>query len=165
MKKISKLLFTLALTTLSLSAADKIYSFMGIQADASIPSSDVIPTVGIKYGKQSRNARTAFSYNFGEDAKNRYQTIIVQIDTGIFKEKVKDFPLKPYAGVSVGVMQHDDKQISRRDRGYLYGLNTGLAYILNDKIDLDFGYRFMRTEKLSNVNDISDITLSMHYFY
>jgi len=165
MKRLTKLFFALTLTTISLSAADKIYSFIGIQADASIPKSDVIPTLGIKYGKQSKNVRTALSYNFGEDSKNRYQTLIMQVDTAIFQNKVKDFPLKPYAGVSLGVMQHDDKEISKRDRGYIYGLNTGFAYILNDKIDLDLGYRFMRTSKLDNVNNVNDIMLSMHYFY
>jgi hypothetical protein len=165
MKNLNKLLLSLFLTTFSLSAADRLYSFMGIQTGATIPKSDVAPTLGVKYGKQSKHVRTALSYNYGANSNDRYQTLIVQIDTGIFKSKVKDFPFKPYAGASFGLMQHNDKQIGKRDRGYLYGLNTGFAYILNDRIDLDLGYKFMKTAKLDNVDNISDIMLSMHYFY
>jgi opacity protein-like surface antigen len=63
------------------------------------------------------------------------------------------------------MQQNDDSVIPSRDRGYVYGVNTGLTYILNDAIDLDLGYRFLKTSKLENINKINDLTFSMHYFY
>jgi len=52
-----------------------------------------------------------------------------------------------------------------RDRGYVYGANTGVAYILNDDFDLDLGYHFLQTNKIENLDKLHDLTLSMHYFY
>ena len=62
-------------------------------------------------------------------------------------------------------MQEKNKQSSIKDRGYLYGANAGLAYIYNDALDFDLGYRYLQTSKLNNIDSLSDLTLSMHYFY
>jgi opacity protein-like surface antigen len=166
MKKINKLFLPILLLTSAIHADNKIYSFMGIQTSASKFEDVTTPTIGIKYGKQSENMRTSFSYNYGAKDSNYYQTLLVQIDTGILTNRFREMALKPYVGATIGVMQqNDDSLVPTRDRGYVYGVNTGLTYILNDSIDLDLGYRFLKTSKLENIDKINDLTFSMHYFY
>ncbi len=166
MKKINKLFLPLLLLTSLIHADDKIYSFIGVQTSATTFESDTIPTIGLKYGKQSDNMRTSISYNYGADGSNYYQTLLMQMDTGILTHTFKDVALKPYLGATIGLMQqNDDGLIPTRDRGYVYGVDAGFTYILNDKIDLDLGYRFLETSKLENIDKINDLTFSMHYFY
>lgn len=166
MKTINKLFLLLLLLSSLINADDKVYSFIGIQTSASKFENVSVPTVGVKYGKQSNNYRTSISYNYGQKGSNYYQTALLQIDTGILTRRFSDIPFKPYVGVSAGVMQQNDKSLSpKRDRGYLYGGNAGFTYILNDAFDLDLAYRFLKTSKLKNVKKINDVTFAMHYFY
>ena len=167
MKKLNILFLPLLfLTNSSIYADDKLYSFIGIQTAASNFEDTATPTIGVKYGKQTENLRTAISYNYGEKSKNNYQTLIMQIDMGVLTRTFKESPIKPYIGASVGVMQQDDNSVvPSKDRGFIYGANVGMSYIFNDAIDLDLGYRFLKTSKLENINKINDLTFSMHYFY
>ena len=166
MKTINKLFLPLLILTSIASADEKIYSFIGIQTSASTFENTSVPTIGVKYGKQSNNYRTSIAYNYGADGANHYQTAMVQIDTGILSNTLKGIPFKPYMGVSVGVMQQNNNNlIQKRDRGYIYGGNAGFTYILNDAIDLDLAYRFLKTSKLENIDKIEDVTFAMHYFY
>ena len=166
MKKINKLFLPILLLASALHADDKVYSFIGVQTSASKFENTSIPTIGVKYGKQSNNMRTSLSYNYGEDGSNYYQTLLMQIDTGILTRTFRDIALKPYVGATIGLMQqNDDGLIPNRDRGYLYGANAGLTYIFNDAIDLDLAYRYLKTSQLENIDKVSDLTFSMHYFY
>ena len=166
MKKINTLFLPLLLLTSVLNADDKIYSFIGVQTSASKFENTSAPTVGLKYGKQTENLRTSISYSYGAKSDNDYHSLIIQMDTGILSNAFKDISVKPYVGASVGVMQQDDNSVvPSKDRGLVYGVNAGLSYILNDSIDLDLGYRFLKTSKLENIDNISDLTFSMHYFY
>jgi opacity protein-like surface antigen len=47
----------------------------------------------------------------------------------------------------------------------MYGLNGGFTYIVNNSIDLDLGYRYMKTAKMTNIDKVDDINLALHYFY
>ncbi len=166
MKKINKLFLPILLLVSTLHADDKVYSFIGVQTSAAKFENTSTPTVGIKYGKQTNNMRTSLSYNYGEKGSNYYQTLLMQIDTGILTKTFSDIALKPYVGATIGVMQqNDDGLVPSRDRGYVYGANAGFSYILNDAIDLDLGYRYLKTSKLENIDKLSDLTFSMHYFY
>jgi opacity protein-like surface antigen len=165
MKTINKLYISLILLSTSLTAADKSYSFLGIQAGNSFVGSSSVPTIGLKYGVQTRKYRTSLSYNYGEKSNTNYQTLIAQVDTGILTNTFKNSSFKPYAGLSFGAMQEKNKLSSVTDKGYVYGINTGLAYIFNDSLDFDLGYKYLQTSKLKNIDALSDLSLSMHYFY
>ena len=166
MKKINKLFLPILLLTSAIHADNKIYSFMGIQTSASKFEDVSTPTIGIKYGKQSENMRTSISYNYGANGSDYYQTLLMQMDTGVLINTFRDIALKPYVGATVGVMQqNNDSFVPTRDRGYVYGANAGFTYILNDTIDLDLGYRYLKTSKLENIDNINDLTFSMHFFY
>ena len=166
MKKIKILFLPILLLISTMQADDKIYSFIGVQTAVSKFENVSAPTIGVKYGKQSKNMRTSISYNYGEKSSHYYQTLLMQIDTGILTNTFRDIALKPYVGATVGIMQqNDDSLVPRIDRGYVYGVDAGLTYILNDTVDLDLGYRFLKTSKLENIDKLSDLTFSMHYFY
>jgi len=165
MKTFNTIFLTTILLTSTLYSADKVYSFIGIQAGSSSIAKDSVPSVGLKYGKQTRKYRTTLSYAYGEKSNANYDTLIAQIDMGILSNSFKNSPVKPYAGLSFGAMQENNKLTGEQDRGYLYGPNGGISYIFNDSLDFDLGYRYLKTAKLNNLDSISDITLSMHYFY
>ena len=164
MKKIHKLYLTLLLCVTPLLAKDKSYSFIGLQTGISKIDNQEIPSFGLKYGVQQGNARTSFIYNYDKKNSNSFHMLLIQMDTGIFKNSFRNSLLKPYLGATLGMLQAKTNQLAQ-DRGYVYGLNTGLAYILNDDFDLDFGYRYLKTSKLNNMTEINNINLSIHYFY
>lgn len=163
MKKLNILFLPLLLLSTSIQAEDKLYSFIGVQTSTIKYQKVLTQTIGVKYGKQTKDIRTSISYNYGKKSNNNYHTLIMQIDTGVLKNRFKNSALKPYIGASVGVMEHTTN--SNKDRGYIYGANAGLTYLLSDVVDLDLGYRFMKTVKLDDIDKINDLTFSMHYFY
>ena len=166
MKTITKLYISLIFISTSLSAdTDKSYSFLGIQAGNAFVEGKSTPTIGVKYGVQSKKYRTSLNYNYGENSDGSYETLMAQIDTGILVNTFRNSLFKPYAGFSFGLMQEKDSITSVRSRGYLYGINTGLAYIYNDVLDFDLSYKYLKTSKIEKINSINDLTLSMHYFY
>lgn len=165
MKTLNKLYISLILFSVSLSATDKSYSFLGIQAGNSFVKGNSVPTIGLKYGVQTKKYRTSLSYNYGEQSNTNYQTLIAQVDTGILTNTFKNSSFKSYAGLAFGAMQEKNKLTSKKDSGYVYGINTGLSYIFNDSLDFDLAYRYLQTSKLENIDSLNDLTLSMHYFY
>jgi len=165
MKTFYKLLLTSILFSTLLLAKDKTYSFLGIQTSTQKIEGETMPSIGIKYGKQTKKYRTSLSYNYGSKDQNRYETLIAQMDMGILKNSFKNTNFKPYAGISVGVIQATNKSLGEKDKGYVYGANTGISYIFNDSLDFDLGYRYLKTSKLKKIDSIDDLTLSVHYFY
>jgi opacity protein-like surface antigen len=165
MKTLHKLLITSILFSTLLLAKDKTYSFLGIQTSNQNIEKDSIASVGIKYGKQTKKYRTSLSYSYGATSQNKYETLVAQIDMGILSNSFKNSAFKPYAGISIGAMQNTDKSSGGQDKGYLYGPNAGITYIFNDALDFDLGYRYLKTSKLKDIDSVSDLTLSVHYFY
>jgi hypothetical protein len=168
MKKIKTLFLPLILLiNLAQANDEKLYSFIGIQTSVTQFEDTTAPTIGLRYGMQSSQVRTTIAYDYGKNSNNSYHTLIMQMDTGILSNTFANSNLKPYMGASLGLMQHNNSKntSSQRDRGYLYGINAGLTYIVNDAIDLDVGYKFLNTAKLENIDTINDLTFAMHYFY
>jgi len=166
MKKIILIFLSTLLFSNILYANEKLYSFIGVQTAISQFDSHTVPSIGLKYGKQSKDIRTAITYNYGSKSDNTFQSLIMQIDTGILIKKFKDKPFKPYIGTSFGVIQQKNSKILKyEDKGFVYGINTGLSYILNNNLDLDLGYRFLKTSKMKSLETINDINFAFHYFY
>ncbi len=165
MKTFNRLYIALILFSSSLFAADKLYSFIGIQAANTFVGDSSSPSLGVKYGVQSKQYRTTLSYNYTKDSNRNYQTVVAQIETGILSNTFKNYNFKPYAGFSFGLLEEKNSLSASKDRGYVYGVNTGIAYIFNDALDFDLGYRYLKTSKVKNLNTIDDLILSMHYFY
>ena len=165
MKRINKLYLTLLLLCFNpLLAKEKSYSFIGVQTGMSKIDNKETPSLGLKYGIQQGNARTSIIYSYDKKGDDKFQMLLLQIDMGIFQNAFRDSSLKPYLGATFSILQAKSNQVAQ-DRGYAYGLNTGLTYILNDNFDLDLDYRYLKTSKLKNIDEINNLNLSMHYFY
>ncbi|NOZ90444.1 MAG: hypothetical protein GXO60_04060 [Epsilonproteobacteria bacterium] len=166
MKLFIKTLFILFLLNSTINAydgLDKLYTFIGVQGGYTKYDNVDTPTIGFKYGKQNSQWRTALIYNYSVNSDDIYHSFIVQVDKGILTDVFKDVPFKPYIGFSLGAMQHKNDTLT--DRGYLFGGNIGINYVLNNYFDIDLGYRYMTTSKLKNLNDRSDFALSLHYYF
>ena len=160
------ILFLLNITSTADVLTDKMYTFVGIQGSYTDYDGETAPTIGFKYGKQTDTWRTALSYNYAQNSDNTYQSFIMQVDAGVLTELFRDIPVKPYLGFSLGIMEHHNSanELSS-DRGYLYGINTGVNYVLDNSLDIDFGYRYMDSDKLRYMKGRSDISLSLHYYF
>ena len=166
MKKIILLFLPILLFSTTLYSSDKLYSFIGVQTSVSQFNSESIPTIGLKYGKQSKDMRTAITYEYGKKSDDAFQSLIMQIDSAILGQTFKDIAFKPYLGLSFGLIEHRNSDLlGYDDKGFVYGLNTGLSYIVNNNIDLDLGYRFLKTSKMKELDTINDINFALHYFY
>jgi opacity protein-like surface antigen len=166
MKKFILLFLSIIFFSTSLFASEKLYSFIGIQASASNFDTVSTPTIGLKYGKQSKDMRTSIAYTYANKSSNTFQSLIMQVDSAILTQTFKDIAFKPYVGASFGVIQHKNKELlAYDDKGFAYGVNVGLSYILNNNIDFDLGYRFLKTSKMKELDKINDLSLSLHYFY
>ncbi len=165
MTKFYKLFLPLCLLLTPLFATDKSYSFIGLQAGASKIDNIETPSIGLKYGLQKDNARTSFIYSYDKKNDDKFQMLLLQIDMGVLKKSFRSSLFKPYIGLSAGVLERDNALALEKDRGAVYGVNTGVAYILNDSFDLDLGYHYLRTSGLDTINEINNLNLSMHYFY
>ncbi len=166
MKKFILLFLSIILFSTSLFANEKLYSFIGIEASASKFDKVSTPTIGIKYGKQSKEMRTSIAYSYANKSSNSFQSLIMQVDSGILTQTFKDIAFKPYLGLSFGVIQQSNKELlGYNDKGFVYGVNMGLSYIVNDNIDFDLGYRFLKTSKMKELDKINNLSFSLHYFY
>lgn len=143
---------------------EEMYGFVGIQASATQYDNISSPSIGLKYGQQTASWRTAISYNYGEDSNDRFQSLIIQMDKGILTDAFKNIPFKPYLGFSLGLVEHSGNTVGT-DRGYLYGLNGGFNYVLNNSIDIDLGYRYMVSSKLKDIDNNTNLMLSLHYYF
>jgi len=145
---------------------DKFYTFIGVQSAYTDYDKKSAPTIGFKYGQQTDKWRTAISYNYGQASDDKYQSFIMQVDAGVLTELFKEVPVKPYLGFSLGLMEHrNSSNKPSTDRGYLYGINSGFNYVLNNSFDIDFGYRYMSSDKLKFIKNRGDLTLSLHYYF
>lgn len=145
------------------STIDEIYTFVGVQGGYAQYDNIDAPIIGFSYGKQNSEWRTAINYNYSNSSSNTYHSIIIQVDTGIFTGLFEDYQFKPYLGFSLGAMQHKNGALD--DKGYLFGGNIGLNYVVNNLIDVDLGYRYMSSSKFKNLDNRGDILLSLHYYF
>jgi len=166
MTKFILIFLSVILFSTSLFANEQLYSFIGIQTSVSKFDKLYTPTIGIKYGKQSKDIRTSIAYSYANKSSNTFQSLIMQVDSGILNQTFKDIAFKPYLGASFGVIEQKNKKlIGYNDRGFVYGINSGFSYVINNDMDFDLGYRFLKTSKMKKLGHINELSLSLHYFY
>ncbi len=174
-KKFNKIILSLLIfSSLGYSSNDgitEVYEFIGIQTGVSSVNtqsksgSDILaPSIGFKYGQQTSQWRTAIYYNFGQHSDEKFHSLVAQIDYGVLTEAFADFPFKPYIGLSLGIMQHSCDDYSNSD--FIYGVNTGVNYVLNNSMDLDLNFQHMLTgSELANLDGMNNLNLSLHYYF
>ena len=118
-------------------------------------------TISLRYGKQTLDWRTYFTYEF----KNTdYQSLSVEIDKILLDELFGTPKLRPYLGLSGGVLKYKDDSLEDTD-GFYYGGNGGFIIYLTDTIDLDLNYHYNVVQEIKTLDSIQGATFSLHYFY
>ena len=152
----------LTLSSTLLYADNLSYTFVGTQASIDRFSGTTAPSFGIKYGKQADMWRTALSLNYAKNANDSLTSLLLDVNRGVLSKVFKDFEAKPYVGLSMAMMSHKEK---KSNSGYAYGLNGGFTYLFDDNIDIDLGLHYMSASQIKSMNNLTDVTLSVHYFY
>lgn len=118
-------------------------------------------TIGIRYGKQTLDWRTMFTYEY---KSNGFQSFSMEIDK-ILMDEIMGMPeFRPYIGASFGTIKYDDDSLSDTN-GIFYGGNLGLLIYVTDNIDADLSYHYYKVDKVEEIDNIQGGTLSLHYFY
>jgi hypothetical protein len=117
-------------------------------------------TFGIRYGQQSIDWRTIFSYQ----ANNDLQMFDIEIDK-IIEDNIFNMPeLRLYLGGTLGGIEY--KGISDKEsKGKYYGGNIGFLIYVTDSIDADISYHYYKVSDIEAINKIKGPTFSLHYFY
>ncbi len=118
-------------------------------------------TIGLRYGKQTQDWRTMFTYEYRSGV---YRSFSMEIDKILMDEMMGMPEFRPYVGLSVGTLRYEDDALTD-DTGYYYGANAGLLVYVTDNIDADLSYHYYNVEGIENLNKIVGGTLSLHYFY
>ena len=159
-----KIVTALLFTSLALTASEfKEFPFIGVTV--ATQTLDISPrktenTVALRWGKQSQEWRTMFTYEYN----NHFETLSAEIDR-IYADGVFGMPqYRPYVGFSLGTVS--DNSLNQKDTsGIYYGLNAGMLFYVSDKIDADLSYHYYKVKEFENVTALKGATLGFHYFY
>jgi len=155
----------LLLTSLvSASAEAEQYPFFGMNVAHSTIDTDFgnekSTYFGLKYGKQSLDWRTTFSYDYSPD----YSAFSVEIDKMLLDGLFGTSKIRPYFGLSVGTLKLNYKKKNIDKNGYKYGAKAGFVIYATDHIDVDISYHYSKVKNIPNVKKTQGISLSVHYF-
>ncbi len=118
-------------------------------------------TISLHYGEQTLDWRTVFAYEF---KNSDYQSLSVEIDKILLDELFGTPKVRPYLGLSLGVLKYKDDSLEDTD-GYYYGGNAGFIIYATDNIDIDLNYHYQVVQEIGTLDSINGATLSLHYFY
>jgi len=144
----------------SLNADDTKYPFWGIVGYSNDILGDNSNTIAIRYGQQNRDWRTTFTL---ESKSGDYQIFTIGIDRTILHSLASP-KLRIYAGLRGSAITQDDLA-GDTNIGYGYGGAVGFMYYINDKIDFDIGYRYLKVTDLVGIDDIKGVSIGLHYFF
>ena len=88
----------------------------------------------------------------------------MEIDKILLDELFGTPKLRPYLGLSGGILKYKDDSLEDTD-GFYYGGNSGFIIYLTDTIDLDLSYHYNIVQEIKTVDSIQGATFSLHYFY
>jgi len=162
----SKIIFIFIFTLgLLFSQENESFPFVGIGTSAQNidldNQSNNENTISLRYGKQTLNWRTFFTYEF---KNSDYQSLSVEIDKILLDETFGTPKLRPYLGLSGGLLKYKEESLDDTD-GFYYGGNTGFIIYLTDTIDMDLCYHYNVVQELETIDSIHGATFSIHYFY
>jgi len=166
MKRIT-LLFLLTFSLLFSENLEE-YPFLGITiatqttniADFSDIDTQTETSVGLRYGRQTIDWRTMFTFEYVSDI---YRSFSVEIDK-ILMDDMFGYPeVRPYIGGTAGIVTYlgGDEDAST----YFYGLNAGFIIYATDNIDADLSYHYYQVQDFAELDNLQGASLSLHYFY
>jgi hypothetical protein len=117
-------------------------------------------TATIRYGKQTMDLRTMFSFEFSSS----YRSFNLEIDKILMDELFGKPEYRPYAGLTIGTLSYE-KETLGSDSGYYYGAALGMIFYVTDTIDADLSYHYYKTVGLDAIDNLEGATVALHYFY
>ncbi|PHS38745.1 MAG: hypothetical protein COB07_07945 [Sulfurovum sp.] len=162
----SKIILILIFTLSSLfSQEDTKFPFVGIGTSAQTMNLDLQNnnenTFLLRYGQQTLDWRASIAYEF---KNSDYQSLSVEIDKILLDDLFGTAKLRPYLGLSVGILKYKKTLLDDTD-GFYYGGNGGFIIYLTDTIDLDLSYHYNVVQDIKTLDSMQGATLSLHYFY
>ncbi|WP_295418785.1 hypothetical protein [Sulfurovum sp.] len=155
-------LFSLIFTSLFSQEVEE-FPFLGVTVSTQtvdLADSKNETTLGIRYGKQTVDWRTMFTYC----GNSSYKSFAMEIDKILMDEMFGTPKVRPYLGFSLGTIKYKDDNLADTS-GYFYGGNLGLIIYASDNIDADLGYHYYKVEEFEDLDNIQGGTLALHYFY
>ncbi len=145
------------------------FSFIGIttsqntlQFDNDADDDQDEKTFGIRYGQQTLDWRTMFTY---ESKNDGLTTMSLEADKILLDSLFGSPKLRPYLGLSVGKIEYDNSDIVDDLSGYFYGVNLGFIIYATDTTDLDISYHYYEVKELDNIDILQGTGISLHYFF
>ena len=160
-----------SLLSISLLSAKEVeeFSFIGVtvasdaidilHVDDSVAAEDTT-NIGIRYGKQTLDWRTMFTY--ARDGEN--VSISAEIDMILKDDLFGITKLRPYIGVVIGAVNYNELDLLDQE-GYFYGGSLGLVVYATDNLDADISYHYYETYDLDEISNIQGGAFALHYFY
>ena len=146
-------------------AADENFPFIGLAVGyqklqpTQVESSNHTP-IALHFGAQSLKWRTLFALQYA----SAYKSADIEVDYIPFDAPFGTPILRPYIGLNVNYFRYDHTALIDND-GYSFGANIGLLLYTSDRIDIDLGYHYNKTEQFEGMDTMQGATLSVHYFY
>ncbi|RUM68972.1 MAG: hypothetical protein DSZ08_07385, partial [Sulfurovum sp.] len=158
-------IFMLFILTFTLLISEEVeeFPFLGVTISSqsvNLETTDVPSTasIGIRYGKQTVDWRTMFTYEYG-DGSNIFS---VEVDKILMDSLFNMSRFRPYIGLALGYISYDmpnndqnltevsgiiinednNTTIETDSSGYFYGLNAGLIIYATDNLDADLSYHY-----------------------
>lgn len=161
----SKKLFLFILISSGLFAkSPKQFPFFGIQTtDQRITLNGTIhrdTSIGIRYGKQTLDWRTMFTYDYSKKA----QMLTMEIDKILSNTLFGSSKVRPYVGFSIGATKIEDASLNDNS-GYSYGGSAGLIIYASDTVDVDVSYYYNEIQEIQNAKTMRGVKFSLHYFF
>ena len=162
------ILFSIVSTALFSQQDREQFPFIGITAETrSIDFGSIANTPEekensfvIRYGKQTLDWRTVFTFSGNNDLK----TFAVEIDK-ILLDALFGMPeIRPYLGATLGYLRYENDTISDNG-GYYYGGNFGFLLYATDRVDVDLSYHYYNVSGLDLLESMQGANLSLHYFF
>jgi len=144
------------------------FPFIGITAEThsiEFNSDENVPeekenSFGIRYGKQTRDWRTVFTFSGNNDLQN----FAIEIDKILLDELFGTPKIRPYLGATLGYLHYENDYTSDNS-GYYYGGNFGFLLYATDRTDVDLSYHYYNVSGLDPIDTMKGATLSLHYFF
>ncbi len=116
--------------------------------------------IGIRYGKQSIDWRTIFSYEYSKG----YQSLSIEVDYILLDALFNTAKARPYLGLSAGALKLEDAYLVESN-GYYIGANLGLIVYASDRVDMDISYHYHTIQDIEEADYMHGATLALHYFF
>ena len=117
---------------------------------------------GLRLGSQNSEWRTIIGFNYFDSGEHNIEKLFLTIDYFFLGEELTKSKIAPYMGINTGYMSFE--KVGVNTTGALYGVNGGVVYKINKKIDIDLGMRYSLSNSAS-LDHSNDILFSIQYKY